>query len=226
VDVAAFQITRFPVTVAEYACFVRTTGHPPPSGHTMGDWGSDWATMLRYELDHPMAQISWDEAKAYANWLTQVSGQRWRLPTEAEWDKAARWEPQTGKVRIYPWGNAFEVGRSSSYETANPQGSVAIDAYPSGASPCGAWDMVGNVSEWTSSLYRPYPYMATDGREDPHTAGERVIRGGNWWQLRNSMRAAARVPQNPDIADEYTSFRLVRVVDPGLGLHSFPEFPG
>jgi formylglycine-generating enzyme required for sulfatase activity len=224
VDVAAFQIARYPVTVVEYACFVRT-GHPPPPDQKTGYWGATWKTMLLAEKGHPINQVSWYDAVAYADWLTRMSGQRWRLPTEAEWEKAARWDPRTGGVRIYPWGDAFETKRCNS-EEANQQGNSAVDAYPTGVSPCGAWDMAGNVAEWTSSLYRPYPYVATDGREDAHAGGKRVLRGGNFWSDSQGVRAAFRGYGQPNIADEFSAytgdelmgFRLVRAVDANLGL--------
>jgi formylglycine-generating enzyme required for sulfatase activity len=86
VTLPAFHIAQFPVTVAEYACFVRT-GQPEPKRQRR--FGSTWQTELQ-RLDHPVVQVSWHDARSYAGWLSQVTGQSWRLPTEAEWEKTAR----------------------------------------------------------------------------------------------------------------------------------------
>jgi iron(II)-dependent oxidoreductase len=118
--------------------------------------------------DHPAAETTWQGAKAFCGWRGA------RLPTEAEWEAAAR-----GKEgRRYPWGEApptperavFARGRGET----DPAGS-----HPAGATPEGVFDLAGNEAEWTSSLFRPYPYDARDGREDPDRPGERVTRGGD-----------------------------------------------
>jgi formylglycine-generating enzyme required for sulfatase activity len=145
---AAFQIGRYPVTVAEYACFVRA-GHAAPQRGTYRP--ITWDDQLK-RLDHPVVCVTWHDAVAYAAWLAKLTGQSWRLPTEAEWEKAARGTDG----RIYPWGDAFDKARCNVSEsgigTTTPVGS-----YPNGASPYGAQDMAGSVWEWASSLFKPYP---------------------------------------------------------------------
>jgi len=89
VTLDAFQIGMFPVTVAEYACFVRSTRRSVPPGFDNDISGVSWKTQLRERLDHPVVQVSWYDAAAYAQWLSEQTGQAWRLPTEAEWEKAA-----------------------------------------------------------------------------------------------------------------------------------------
>lgn len=118
---------------------------------------------------HPVAETTWAGARGYCDWRGA------RLPTEAEWEAAAR----GADARAYPWGDeqpdptrAFVSGRTA--ETA------VVGERPAGASPVGALDMSGSLAEWTSSLKRPYPYDALDGREDPEAAGERVTRGGDY----------------------------------------------
>ena len=98
IKLSAYEIGRYPVTVAEYACFVRTGQREPQqarSGHTV----VDWPTQLQH-LDHPVVCVSWHDARGYAGWLRYVTGQFWKLPTEAQWEEAARGTDG----RIYPWG--------------------------------------------------------------------------------------------------------------------------
>ncbi|WIG60884.1 MAG: hypothetical protein OJF49_003632 [Ktedonobacterales bacterium] len=196
VTLPAYWIGRYPVTVAEYACFVR-------SGHTPGDWASQQS-----KLDHPVVAVSWHDAIAYAAWLATLTGQPWRLPTEAEWEKAARWDPQRRASRLYPWGDTFDESRANIY-VGGKNGTTPVGSYPTGASPCGAQDMAGNVWEWNSSLYKPYPYSSTDGRENPDNSVEnRVLRGGSWGDLAPKARAAYRNNLWPDYANGYDGFRL------------------
>lgn len=177
VPVAAFAIACYPVTVAEFVCF-DVALHRQRSGRTSERM--PWMRLNRPEsLDYPVSYVSWDEAMAYATWLAELTGQPWRLPTEAEWEKAARWNPKTGDVTLYPWGNDFDVSCCNTRES-KLNGFIGVGHFPGGASPCGAYDMSGNLYEWTHSLYMPYPYSADDGREDEHAPGERVIRGGSW----------------------------------------------
>ena len=167
VDVPEFIISAYPVTVAEYACFVRS-GYQPPY-----DKGILWRDQLGH-LDRPIVNVSWNDAMAYATWLRSQTGQAWRLPTEAEWEKAARWDAQANTSREYPWGLTFDKSRCCSAE-GDDRSPVSVDAFNGkGTSPCGAQQMAGNVWEWTSSVYAPYPYKSRDGREQVKAAGNRV----------------------------------------------------
>lgn len=196
VTLAAFQIAKFPVTVAEYACFVRA-GFGEPTG---------WEWMLR-ELDHPVVNVSWHDATAYARWLAERSGQPWRLPCEAEWEKAARGTDG----RIYPWGDIWDQSCANT-DDGGTEGTTSVGTYPSGASPYGALDMAGNVFEWTSSLYEPYPYDASDGRERRDSDAHRVRRGGSWYTEDIESRAAYRSRDDPYYPDDFVGFRLIRGV--------------
>ncbi len=173
IHVDAFWIDRVEVTNARYGVCVEAGACSLAIGAAFGD-----AT----KADHPVSIVAWTQAAAYCRWVGK------RLPTEAEWEKAAR----GGDGRRYPWGPSFEPERLNAGYTA---GTTPVGHYPDGASPSGALDMAGNVFEWTSSLYRPYPYDPGDGREDPTARGARVNRGGSWYYgaayARTTYRATA-----------------------------------
>ncbi len=181
-----FQIARFPVTVAEYACFVRDGRAEPTSKRVT------WRTQLEQRRDHPVVNVSWHDAVAYAAWLAERTGQPWRLPSEAEWEKAARWDPETRTAWIYPWGDPFDKRRANTSESGKKT-TTPVGSYPSGASPCGAQDMAGNVWEWTNSLFvESYPYSPDEVREKPDSPGRKTLRGGSWINSSGLARAAYR----------------------------------
>jgi formylglycine-generating enzyme required for sulfatase activity len=209
----AYQIGIYPVTVAEYACAVRAKAVREPQENSSVDWeqkkGSvDWAAQLT-RLDHPVVNVSWQDVMAYVRWLAQVTGQPWRLPTEAEWEKAAR--GMDG--RIYPWGDTWGKNRANTSD-GGPKATTPVGAYAEkgDASPYGVHDLAGNVWEWISSLYQSYPYKADDGRENLDATGYRVLRGGSWGDTPRLARVAFR-----SLGDDFGSlgsdrgFRLARV---------------
>jgi formylglycine-generating enzyme required for sulfatase activity len=159
VVVGAFWIDRVEVTNDRYRRCVEVGPCAVPTGSGVDDPARS---------EHPVVVVSWRQAVAYCRWAGK------RLPTEAEWEKAARGVDG----RRYPWGDRFDAGRANAGYTA---GTTEVGHSPAGASPYGALDMAGNVWEWTSSLYRPYPYDAGDGREDLEARGARVNRGGSWY---------------------------------------------
>jgi formylglycine-generating enzyme required for sulfatase activity len=194
VDLPAYRIGCCPVTNAQYAAYIHSTGRPvePELG---------WKGQRPYEdkLDHPVAGVTWDEAVAYCGWLSDETHRQYHLPTEAQWEKAAR---GTGG-RIYPWGDEWEEGNCHHGVRAT----APVDAYPQGASPYGCLDMVGNVREWTSSrwgknLRAPLfqnPWVS-DEREDPAPDRYvlRVCRGGGSADPVQYLRCAARQGYFPD----------------------------
>jgi len=189
VHVNAVYLDRYPVTNEEYKCFVDATGHPVPC------YDVEWAEPYDYNWDpekrtppegkekHPVVLVSWEDARAYAAWAGK------RLPTEAEWERAA----SGADGRRWPWGDEFVEGRCNTRESGT-DGTSPVDRYsPDGDSLEGVGDMVGNVWEWTSSLFRSYPYDANDGREGQEADGWRVLRGGSWHNDLNRARCTARL---------------------------------
>ena len=153
----------------------------------------------------PVVGICWHEARAYCAWLGAHTQQPFRLPTEAEWEAAARGP----EGRRYAYGNDFEPALANTFES-HIRRTTPIGVFPGGGTPEGLADMTGNIWDWTSSLYQPYPYDPTDGRE--HTLsgdGRRVVRGGSWFGDRECARAASRHGCDPNHRDNDIGFRLV-----------------
>jgi serine/threonine-protein kinase len=191
----AFWIDQTEVTNAQYAKCVDAGACSPPGGT-----GSDTRNTYYGDPgfgDYPVVHVTWHQARRYARW---AGG---RLPTEAEWEYAAR----GSNGAIYPWGN-----RPPNRLLANYAGLVgdttAVGSYPDGASWVGALDMAGNAWEWTSSLYKGYPYDATDGREDLDATGYRVLHGGAFGDAARGVRCADRVGDNPNLNYNSVGFRL------------------
>jgi len=194
----AFEIALYPVTNQQYAPFLEA--HPDQSIPL--HW--DDRSAPTEQTDHPVVNITWTEAVAYADWLSQWSGKAFRLPTEAEWEKAAR----GSDGRIYPWGADFDAERCN-VRHHGPGTTTAVDGYPKGASPYGAMDMAGNVAEWCLDWHQKG--YSSDGRQNPTgpSSGEhRVIRGGSWRYSANAARCAARYWSSPEHRRDNTGFRL------------------
>ncbi|HEX5549030.1 MAG TPA: SUMF1/EgtB/PvdO family nonheme iron enzyme [Ktedonobacterales bacterium] len=192
VEVDGFAIGQHPLTVAEYACAVRATAVREPHTWEYRDRKVDWAKQQQ-RPDHPVVCVSWDDAMMYVMWLAKATSQAWRLPTEVEWEKVARGTDG----RIYPWGDVFDKTRCNTNENGLKT-TTAIGGYPSGESLYHAQDMAGNVWEWTSSLFRPYPYRNSDGREHTDSTDNRVLRGGSWFNDPGNARVAHRIGYRPD----------------------------
>jgi formylglycine-generating enzyme required for sulfatase activity len=201
VTLGGCSIGMYQVTVAEYGCAVRVGAVREPP---LGEWlPIEWpAQLLRPE--HPAVCVSWPDALAYAAWLADVSGRPWRLATEAEWEKAAR----GADGRTYPWGDMWDATRANTND-GGPGRTTPVGSYPDGVSPCGAYDLAGNVWEWTSSLLQPYAYVAGDGRERLDAERFRVLRGGSWNYPAQGARTARRGNADPSSVRGSFGFRLV-----------------
>ncbi len=200
----AYQIGAYPVTVAEYALAVKAKAVKEPP-----KWGDvDWHKQLS-RIDHPVVNGAWQDCMAYEAWLAQLTGQPWRLATEADWEKAARGTDG----RIYPWGNMWDKAKANTGDggpgTTTPVGTYAEKG---DASPYGAHEMVGNVWEWTSTLWGyNYPYSPGDGRETHQSTNRRVLRGGSCNYGPRSARVACRSGYDDiDFLDSFRGFRLAR----------------
>lgn len=190
VNLPTYRIAKYPVTVAEFGAALAANA---PELQPPVNW-----EMQSLHITRPVHALTWHDALAYVRWLASVTDERWRLPSEAEWEKAAR----GADGRIYPWGDSWDDDRAnairpdwSDYETRDI---TSVDTYPAGASPYGALDMVGNVSEWVSTRYEPdqyaYPAHPTDPQEGLVPASEQMalVRGGCWFSPPERLRVAQR----------------------------------
>ncbi len=193
-----YTIAKAPVTNAQYLAFLEATDHSIPKHWVGGKQPGD-------KEDHPVVYVNWHDAMAYCQWLAEATGKAYRLPSEAEWEKAARGTDG----RIYPWGdqlpdkNRCNFGRS--VDDTTPVGQYS----PQGDSPYGCVDMAGNVWEWCYSIYRPYPYDPNDGRENPEADDNRALRGGSWFDGQRLARVSSRYYYHPSLFSYYVGFRVV-----------------
>jgi formylglycine-generating enzyme required for sulfatase activity len=190
-----FYIHRHKVTNREVAVFLNARGLKSPEGEDYYDADDADARIHRVRdasgrevfvadagwEDHPAVEVSWFGARDYCLW------KRMRLPTEAEWEKAARGDDR----RRYPWGDALPTPDHAVYGRAY-NATEPADRRPAGASPHGVHDMAGNLREWTSSQFRPYPYRAGDGREGGERGATRVVRGASHDDPPDDLRVTIR----------------------------------
>jgi formylglycine-generating enzyme required for sulfatase activity len=202
VYVSEFYIGKYPVTNEQYQAFVKANRHRAPYHWAKGRIPQD-------KEHHPVVNVSWTDAVAFCRWLSKETGQPFRLPTEAEWEKAAR----GADGRIWPWGDEPPDERRCNF-ALNEGDTTAVGRYsPQGDSPYGCADMAGNVWEWCQSLSRSYPYQAHDGREAVEEEGPRVLRGGAFYVDQRRVRCAYRLRGNPNSWINAWGFRVV--VAPG-----------
>ncbi len=198
VDLPAFEIDRFEVTNDEFARFAEETGYQT---YAEQNSSKNWKDVAEGKGNHPIVYVTWNDAKAYCEWAGK------RLPSEAEWEKAARGEDG----RVYPWGNDFVAENGNFYE-GGIRGTTAVGSFAAGASPYGVEDLAGNIREWTADDFVAYPGAAADA--DPFFAqGHKVNRGGGWFdgeegELVTTYNRNAGPPDTS--ANDDIGFRCVR----------------
>jgi toxoflavin biosynthesis protein ToxD len=199
VEMSAFEIARYPVTNEEYHQFIWQTGYRVPK-----EWvGFRYPDSMQ---NHPVIGVSRTDALKYIEWLNKQLEANYRLPTEVEWERAARGDDE----RLYPWGIDFDPWRCNTLESGK-RGTTENGEYsPGGDSPFGVNDMCGNVWEWTASLLMPYPYNPEDGRERPNDPGKYAIRGGSWYYSRKLARCSCREGAISTFTSPSLGFRLAR----------------
>lgn len=190
IRLSGFWIDQFEVTNAQYKAFRDAARHRAPSTARDPRFGG---------ASQPVVGVSWEDAEAYCRWAGK------RLPTEAEWEKAARGTDG----RLFPWGGARADGAGLAH--AGRTQTADIGTYPMGASPYGAHDMAGNVWEWVQDWYDPGFYRkdpAGANPKGPALGGEKVLRGGSWWERDSaSLRVTARHHQPPERTHNNVGFR-------------------
>jgi serine/threonine-protein kinase len=202
-----YWIGKYPVTNVQYTAFIEATERRPPE-HWHGD------RPPKGEENHPVVNVSWWDAAAYCRWLAEVTGEPYRLPTEAQWEKAARGTDG----RIYPWGNEWDESKCNAKRKRGhrlKRGTTPVGAYsPAGDSPYGCADMAGNVMEWVSDWYKEDYYAISSISENPYgpaSGAVKVLRGGSWSDGPAGVRAANRIYSSRKLTSPEIGFRCALV---------------
>lgn len=191
-----FYLAKTPVTNEAYALFLAETDHEAPS-----HWQQTEAQVI--QLDHPIVGVSFDDAIVYCRWLSQKHNHLFDLPTEFQWEKAAR---GPNDARIYSWGDEWAAYRCNSAEHGRNQTTPVTLFASEQQNPYGIYDMHGNVWEWTRSWYSPYPGSAY--RTLKYGRSHRVIRGGSFDNDHKACRISQRGRYEPEVKRPYLGFRI------------------
>lgn len=216
VYIDTYSIDKYPVTCGYYRQFMEAGGYQNPQWWSEEGW--DW---LQTELvtqplywqndsiwdNHPVCGVSYHEAAAYARFVDK------RLPTEAEWEKAARWDGKAKRSRIYPWGDRIPTKQDCNHDTLVSK-TTPVQAYPSGKSAYGLYDTLGNVWEWTTTWFHAYqgfenyPYVgySTTYFDQQH----RVLKGGSWATRPWVLRCSFRNWYHPGVRQIFAGFRCAK----------------
>jgi iron(II)-dependent oxidoreductase len=228
VELRDFRIDKYPVTNASFISFIEAGGYHTRSLWSDEGWewnqensiqsplywsraagGEGWVVQEMFEeiavpLDHPVTGVSWHEASAYARFVGK------RLPTEAEWEKAASWDPETKSKRRFSWGDEAAAPGLANYANHNWR-TTSVTAYPAGRSAYGCFDMTGNVWEWTASVFAPYPgfeaYPYREYSELWFDGDHRILKGGSWTTREPLLRVSFRNFFRPRFRAAFAGFR-------------------
>lgn len=210
-----YWIDTYPVTCGQYREFIAAGGYDNPKWWSQEGWQWLQANAIKQPLywidnpaldNHPVYGVSWYEADAYSRFVGK------RLPTEAEWEKAASWDAANATKRLYPWGEAKPTFQCNHDILIG--GTTPVNAYPEGVSFYGCYDMLGNVWEWTSSFFEgyegfqfyPYPGYSQIYFDGKH----RVLKGGSWATRPWVLRCSFRNWYHPEVRQILAGFRCVK----------------
>ncbi len=203
VYLAAYQMSRYEITNAQYRAFVEATSRPTPRGHNGED---TWADETLNADEQPIVGVTWFDAQAFAEWLGGS------LPTEAQWERAARGT----EAQMYPWGNEPPKARHHANFARRYNRPMPVGTFPKGASPDSIADLAGNVWEWCLDEYSPTFYQNGHQTKNPinlryrDVLRARVIRGGAWDVGSAFLRSALRFKFYPLDATHTIGFRVIR----------------
>jgi formylglycine-generating enzyme required for sulfatase activity len=204
-----YYIAKMPVTNAQYAAFVEATLREPPS-----PWES--GKPLVGKEDHPVVDVTWHDAVAYCRWLAKITRRSYRLPSEAEWEKAARGTDG----RIYPWRDEPPDESRCNFDKYIGETTPVGMYSQQGDGPYGCVDVAGNVWEWCAARdMKPYPNdVSEDEWSDEYLQGpeSRVLRGGSWYDIQSFARCAYRYWSNPYDRDDLNGFRVYVAAQIGI----------
>jgi formylglycine-generating enzyme required for sulfatase activity len=220
VELDAFYIGKYEITNGEWRKFRDDPGYDDPQfwpgkRAVPKDQVPYWSDAKNHgggtpDSDrYPVLGVNWDSAVAYCNWLSAKTGKTYRLPTEAEWEKAARGTDQ----RRYPWGNTIDRSYANFVGTSAFDTGAVAGSYAKGASPYGALDMAGNVMEWCQDWYSRDYYSVSPKKnpKGPETGAYRVVRGGTFFESPFDLRTYARTAAWPSFqSHRMTGFRAAR----------------
>ena len=231
----AFAVARHEITVRQYKRFLMATGYPVSANCITDrrgpyDWRPDPHTSLSdpgylQTDDHPVVCVSWYDAQAFVDWLNSRTGGGYRLPSEAEWEYAAR----AGSRTAYVWGAdaasgcAFMNGTDESFGAKYSKSEYAacrdgaLNSAPVGSyrpNGFGLYDITGNVAEWIAGCAtRDYAQLGPDGSDGPGDCARRMVRGGSWGTIPRQLRVAERIRYSPADRDDSIGIRVVRALD-------------